>query len=113
MLKIFTLILGGILILIGVLGFVNDPVFGLFDVDTVHNVVHLLSGALAIMTALISVSYARLFLIVFGIIYALVAIIGFVNNGDILGLFYANRADHYLHTTIALSCLAVGFRDKK
>jgi hypothetical protein len=113
MLKTFTWVLGVILIVIGALGFINNPVLGLFDVDTIHNIVHLLSGIVAIIAAMGGASYARLYLIVFGIVYALVAVIGFVNNGDILGLFAANRSDDYLHTAIALACLAVGFGNKK
>lgn len=111
--KTVTWILSIVLVLVGILGFVNDPVLGLFEVDTVHNVIHLLSGIVGILAVSSGESYARLFLIVFGIVYALVTIIGFVNGGNILGLFQVNDADNYLHAAIAIVCLGVGFGGKK
>lgn len=109
MVKTVSWVLGIVLIAVGILGFVNDPVLGIFEVDTVHNIVHLLSGILAIAAAASGASYARLYLIIFGIVYGIVTVVGFVNAGDILGLFTVNQADNYLHTAIALVCLAVGF----
>lgn len=113
MIKMLTWILGIVLLAIGLLGFVNDPVLGLFEVDTIHNIIHILSGVIAIIAVMSGESYARLFLIVFGVVYGLVAVLGFAMNGDILGIFSTNRADDYLHTAIALACLAVGFGNKK
>lgn len=112
--KMLTWILGIVLLLIGILGFIlPSPLFGLFEVDMVHNIVHILSGVVAIIAVSTSESYARLFLIVFGIIYGVVTILGFTMGGDILGLFHANTADNYLHAGISLACLAVGFGSKK
>lgn len=109
MVKTVTWILGIILVAVGALGFVNNPVLGLFEVDTIHNIVHLLSGIIAIGAAVSGESYARLYLIIFGLVYGAVAVIGFTMNGSILGLFTVNQADNYLHTAIALVSLAVGF----
>lgn len=113
MVKKLTWLLGIIFIVIGVLGFVNNPILGIFEVDTMHNSVHLLSGILALAAAASGESLSRLYLIVFGIVYGVVAIIGFTMAGNILGLFTANAADNYLHAAIALVCLAVGFRGNK
>lgn len=107
--KTATWILGIALITIGVLGFVNDPVLGLFDVDAVHNWIHLLSGILAIIAVISGESYARLYLIVFGLVYGVVAIIGFITPGTILGLFTVNEADNYLHTAFTVIMLSAGF----
>lgn len=111
--KSVTWILGIVLLLVGLLGFVNNPILGIFEVDTTHNVIHLLSGIVALIAVSTSESYARLFLIVFGIVYALVTILGFAMGGDILGLFHTNTADNYLHAAIAIVCLGVGFGGKK
>ncbi len=111
--KSLTWILGIVLLLVGILGFVNSPVLGIFQVDTVHNAVHILSGLIALIAVSSGESYARLYLIVFGVIYGLVTILGFVNNGNILGLFTVNQADNYLHAAIAIVCLGVGFGSKK
>ena len=112
--KTVTWILGIVFIIIGLLGFVNSPMLlGVFQVDNVHNIVHLLSGIIAVFAASSGESYSRLYLIIFGIVYALVTIIGFVNGGNILGLFMVNDADNYLHAAIALVSLGVGFGGKK
>lgn len=113
MVKTVTWLLGIVLVAIGALGFVNDPVLGIFEVDTVHNLVHLLSGVVGLVAAASGASYARLYLIVFGIIYGAVTVIGFTMGGDILSLFTVNQADNYLHAGIALVSLAVGFGGKR
>lgn len=109
--KSVTWILGIVLVLVGIAGFFMNPVL-IFEVDTVHNIVHLLSGVIALAAASSGERYSRMFLIVFGLVYGLVAVIGFVNGGDILGLFHGNDADNYLHTAIAVVCLGVGFGKK-
>lgn len=113
MVKTVTMVLGVVLLVVGVLGFFMNPVLGLFGVDTMHNAVHILSGVVALAAAASGASYSRLFLIVFGIVYGVVAVLGFAMAGNILGLFTTNTNDDYLHTAIALVCLAVGFGSKK
>lgn len=111
--KSVTWILGIVLVLVGVAGFFVDGMLLVFQVDTVHNVVHLLSGVVAIAAASTSESYSRMYLIVFGLVYGVVTVVGFVNGGDILGLFRVNDADNYLHAAIAVVSLGVGFGSKK
>lgn len=111
--KSVTWILGVVLILIGLAGFFVDGTLFVFQVDTVHNIIHLLSGVVAVAAASSGESYSRLYLIVFGLIYAVVTVIGFVNGGDIFGIFMANDADNYLHAAIAVVSLGVGFGGKK
>jgi len=111
--KTVTWILGIVLLVVGIIGFVNAPVLGIFQVDTVHNIIHILSGIIAIIAVSSSESAARMYLIVFGIVYALVTIVGFVNGGNILGIFMVNQADNYLHAAIAIVSLGVGFGSKK
>lgn len=112
--KSVTWILGIVLLLVGILGFVMpSPLLGLFDVDKVHNSIHILSGVIAIIAVSSGESMARLFLIVFGVVYGLVTILGFVNAGNILGIFTTNSSDNYLHAAIAIVSLGVGFGSKK
>lgn len=111
--KPLTWILGVVLVIVGILGFFMNPILGIFAVDPVHNVVHLLSGVIALGAAATSVQYSRLYLIVFGLVYALVTILGFVQGSPILGLITVNAADNYLHLAIAAVCLIFGFGSKK
>lgn len=111
--KSVTWILGIVLVLIGVAGFFTNGMLLVFQVDTVHNIVHLLSGVVGIAAAASGDKYSRLYLILFGLVYGLVTVVGFVNAGDILGLFTVNDADNYLHAAIAVVSLGVGFGSKK
>jgi hypothetical protein len=111
--KPLTWILGIVLLLVGILGFVlPSPLLGLFEVDMVHNIVHILSGVVGLWAAASGYQYSRLFLMIFGIVYALVAVLGFA-MGNILGLFSVNEYDNYLHTAIAAVCLIFAFGSHK
>jgi hypothetical protein len=109
--KLLTRVLGVVLLLIGVAGFFTGDMLLWFEVDATHNIVHILSGVVALAAAG-TYSYSRMFLIVFGLVYGAVAVVGFAMGGDIFGLFHANMADNYLHTGIAAACLLVGFGSK-
>jgi Domain of unknown function (DUF4383) len=115
-LKIAAIIFGIVFLLVGVLGFVpgitttSQMLLGIFHVNAVHNIVHLLSGAVALITGLTSTAAARTYFRVFGIVYALVAILGFFTGyGLLLGLISNNMADTWLHVLIAIVALALGF----
>jgi hypothetical protein len=111
--KPLTGILGLVLTIVGIAGFfVAGNLLG-FEVDTTHNIVHLLSGLVALFAFSSSQLYSRWYLIVFGLVYGLVTVIGFTMGGDILGLFHVNAADNYLHLAIAAVCLIVGFGSGK
>lgn len=107
--KQVTLLFGVVLTLVGIAGFFAGDMLLVFEVNTMHNVIHLLSGVVALIAAGAGTSYARLYLIVFGLVYGLVTVLGFAMNGEVLGLFHANAADNYLHLAIAVVCLGVGF----
>ncbi len=108
--KPLTWVLGVVLILVGVLGFfMPSPLLGIFAVDTVHNLIHVVSGAVALIAAGTGEQNSRMYLIVFGLIYGLVTVLGFVMESPLLGLISVNMADNYLHLVIAAVSLAVGF----
>ena len=98
---------------VGVLGFVpgitgGGMLLGLFEVDTMHNIVHILTGIVAVAIAAVSGAYARLFFRVFGVVYGLVAVLGLTMGGNVLGM-HMNMLDHLLHVAIAAFALYVGF----
>ena len=111
MLKNALYVLGAVFILIGLLGFVNHPILGLFQVNTVHNIVHLLSGILAIVFAGMGESQARTFAIAFGVVYGLVAVLGLL-TGSFIGLFAVNGADNVLHILLTIVFLGLGLTGK-
>lgn len=119
MLKTIGIIFGVVLLLVGVLGFIpaatpKDMLLGIFHVNTVHNIIHLLTGAISLWTALQSEYAVRQFFRIFGIVYAVVMVLGFFyGERDILGLIANNAADNWLHLIIAAFSLYLGFLYKE
>jgi hypothetical protein len=114
----FCLVTGIVLIAAGVLGFIfggssfgvgenltREP-FIVFDVNGWHNIVHLASGAFLVFmaaTARTAVTGA----LVFGIIYVVVTVWGFIEMSDILTLLPINTADNFLHLALAVVAILV------
>jgi energy-coupling factor transporter transmembrane protein EcfT len=100
---------------VGILGFIpgvtrGEHLLGIFHVNSAHNAVHILTGLVALIAGGVSGYAAKMFFRVFGVIYGLVAILGFMNgNAPIFGLISNNSADTWLHAGIAVASLAIGF----
>lgn len=116
--KLVAWILGVVLVLVGVLGFVmTSPLLGVFDVSLVHNIVHLLTGAILIAGAAIDGGRnARLVNMVLGAVYLLVAVVGFAApdlTNTLLGGTTTTPAigveDHVLHVFLGVVLLGVAF----
>lgn len=103
--------LGVVFVLAGLLGFVNHPVLGILAVDTLHNLIHLATGILALIFVSQGEAQGRKFFLIFGIIYALVTILGFLTgDGKILGLVLTNQADNFFHLIVTIVFLIIGLR---
>ncbi|HEX5006851.1 MAG TPA: DUF4383 domain-containing protein [Hyphomonadaceae bacterium] len=104
------LVLGVIFILVGIAGFVPNPLVGpngIFVTNPMHDYIHIGSGAVLVLAGLSS--FAKPGLLLVGVIYAAVAALGFVMQEDmLLGLIHVNDADRYLHVGLALVLLAAG-----
>jgi len=116
MLRFFAILFGIVFICIGVAGFLpsftpNGLLLGYFEVNTMHNFVHIVSGVIAIMAAT-SYRYTKLYFQIFGIVYGVVAILGFARGGDLF-MMHVNTADNVLHVIIALAALYLGFLFKR
>ena len=99
----------------GILGFVpgvttDGMYFGLFMVNTPHNILHIASGIIFVAASLAGARLARLWFQIFGALYAAIAVIGFmVGDGLVLGFISNNRYDAWGHTGLALAMLLIGF----
>ena len=98
------------------LGFITDSSFDtgsnvqgsdliIFEVNGWHNLVHIASGIAGIALSRRADS-ARLFALGFGAVYLLVAIVGFIDGNDVLGLIPVDAADNVLH--LAIAALGIG-----
>ena len=110
--KLAAIVIGIVFIAVGILGFFPNPLVsptGMFAVNTNHNIVHLVSGAVLLAGAYSSLG-AALALKIIGIIYGAVAVLGlYVGPGMLLGLVHVNAADNWLHVVLAVVILAAGF----
>lgn len=78
MAKTICTILGIIFILVGIAGFVAPHFLGA-HLSFAHNIIHLFSGAIALYLGLAgTLAGARTFSLVFGIVYLLLGVVGFV-----------------------------------
>lgn len=107
-------VFGVVFLLIGILGFVpgittDGHLLGIFHVDMLHNIIHILTGIIAFLV-MGSASKSQMYFKVFGIVYLIVAVAGFVQGTTVLGLIGVNMADNILHIVIALVALVAGFK---
>lgn len=115
MLKTCAIIFGIVMVIVGILGFIpqatpDGMLLGLFHVNAEHNWIHIITGIVSLLCGLNSEHASRLFFQIFGIIYALVAILGlYYGDRPILGIIANNMADVILHIVIAVFALALGF----
>ena len=110
--KLAAIVIGAVFVLVGILGFIPNPLIsttGLFQVNTMHNLVHLISGGVLLAGAYTAFG-AGMALKIIGIVYAAVAVLGLMlGPGMLLGLVHINAADNWLHVFLAVVILAAGF----
>ena len=121
--RVFCLVVGATLVLVGLLGFLAESKFDtssggdggaldgenfiIFEVNGWHNVIHIASG-LFLLALMRRHDTARLAALSFGAIYGVVTIIGLIDGKDVLGLFPVNPADNILHIVLTLAAFAAG-----
>lgn len=116
MAKTFALIFGIVFLLVGILGYFPNPIVGesaYFHTDGMHNIVHLVSGAFFLLVALFAPMYAALAMMIFGVVYLLVAILGFIGMDPVLGFIEVNGADNFLHLALGVVIGLVGLMTGK
>lgn len=122
MLRKVALIFGIVFILVGILGFVTpggmsmeaDPapghILGMFGINLLHNVVHLLIGVWGIVASR-SWSGAKAYMQIGGVLYIVLAALGFVIPTT-FGLIPIGGNDIYLHAVLGLVMAGIGFTAK-
>ena len=102
---------GIVFVLIGILGFVpaftpTGNLLGLFEVNALHNIIHIISGIAALILAS---SAPKTYFKIFGIVYLIVTVVGFIQGTTVLGLIGVNLFDNLLHLVITVAALSIGF----
>lgn len=111
-------ILGVVFLLIGLLGFVSPNLLGA-HLTLPHNVVHLVSGAIALYFGFAgTLSGAKAFSLAFGVVYLALGILGMAlgTGADRMwhvGPLDLGQADHGIHILLGVIFLAGGLFTKK
>jgi hypothetical protein len=113
MAKRLSLIFGAVFVLVGLLGFVPNPLVGptgFFMTNGAHNWAHILIGAVMLVAASQSERAAYLSMIAFGALYGLLALMGFAAIGNeghanLLGMVHVNGNDNWLHVVLAIALI--------
>ncbi len=104
---------GAIFLAVGILGFTPNGLVayeGIFAVNAVHNMVHILTGIVFLVGVIKYKGYEGRVLKIVGAAYVAVTIIGFMTSGNMmLGIIHINEADRWLHLGLAVAILCAGF----
>jgi hypothetical protein len=108
--KTAAMVIGLVFVIVGALGFVSNPIVGadgIFLTNAAHNWVHIGSGIVLLIGAYSALG-PSLALKIVGVIYGIVAVLGFVMGDMVFGIAM-NMADHWLHVVLAAVILYAGF----
>jgi hypothetical protein len=101
---------GALLAVMGVWGFIQSPVFGIFNATSVHSALNVLIGATLLAVAAWYPSLTALSLKLFGILFALLAIAGFSMGSDVIfGVIDNTLPNSILTVLFAIVFLYTGF----
>jgi hypothetical protein len=107
-------ILGVVFVIVGIAGFVAPHLLGA-HLTTPHNLVHIVSGLIALYFGFAgSAGAARGFCIIFGIVYLLLGIVGWFMGAPpdhmfkIGTLLMLGKVDHIIHILLGVIFLAGG-----
>jgi hypothetical protein len=111
--KTYAVVVGFVLLLVGIIGFVEgDKMMMGLHFNLIHNCIHLVSGLVGLAAGLAGGQKGgRAFAQVFGVVYTIVAIIGFAGAP----MYIVNMLDlnipmyNYIHVAVGVLGLIAGF----
>ncbi|MBM3716860.1 DUF4383 domain-containing protein [Microbacterium enclense] len=122
--RIVATVFGAVYLLVGLLGFAvtggvgfistsGNLLLGVFEVNPLHNIAHLLIGAALLIAGLANVRAAKSVNVTVGAVYLLLGIVGFFLVGTAANILALNTPDHFLHLASAVVLLGVGLGTEK
>ena len=117
---VVALVFGAVFVVVGLAGFLvsgghpavgtdGGALLGLFQVNVLHNVVHLAIGVVMIAAALRGDGPARAANRIVGVLYLVLFAAGLLLVGTGLNLVALNPADNILHLVLGLALAGIGF----
>lgn len=122
--RLVGVIFGAVYLLVGLLGFAvtggvdfiatkGGLLLGIFEVNPLHNVAHLLIGAALLIAGLSNARAAKTTNGIIGAAYLLLGIVGFFIAGTALNILALNTFDHFLHLASAIVLLGVSLGSER
>lgn len=121
--RLLAAVFGAVYLLVGALGFLVTSGVGffategrnliIFEVNPMHNIIHLAIGAALLIAGLKSVPAAKSVNIAVGAVYLLVGVVGLFILDSALNIIALNGADNVLHLASAVLLLGVGLSQDK
>lgn len=114
LLKTFAIIYGVIFLAVGIAGFIptlmpNGLLLGYFNVDPLHNSIHLVFGIVALWVS-VCPKASQIYFRIVGIIYVILALLGFwYGEEPVAGIVSNNPAVAWLHLGVGILALILGF----
>lgn len=116
--KTFAYVFGAVYLIVGIVGFAvtgfdgfadpNGDLLLFFEVNPLHNIVHLLIGIALLAAAGAGEATSRQITLLVGVVYAIVGVLGFfITGNETLNILALNLADHLLHLGTAIIAFIV------
>jgi hypothetical protein len=119
--QLYALVVGAGLVALGIAGFFysasfdsgdalqRDAVLGVLDANGWENVLHIVTGAVALFVVA-SYSGARVCAVVLGLIYVAVGVAGLLagDGGDVVNLISVGTEDNVLHLLVGMAGIGAG-----
>ncbi|MGG7452603.1 MULTISPECIES: DUF4383 domain-containing protein [Plantibacter] len=122
--RLLAAVFGAVYVVVGLLGGIvagglpfltteGGLLLGIFEVNPLHNIAHVLIGAALLIAGLSNVVAAKTVNTVVGGFYLLLGVVGFFIVGSALNILALNTADHFLHLASAVVLLGAGLAADK
>jgi hypothetical protein len=115
LLRTLAVIYGILFLVLGILGFIpnispHEMLFWVFNVNPLLNVIHLITGIIAVWIGAVSVHGSKTYFVAVGIIYVILGILGFgYQKHEIFEVIANNMADAWMHLVLGVIGLYFGF----
>jgi hypothetical protein len=116
----FGYVFGAVYMVVGVVGFAVTSGVGfaanpgknliIFGLNPLHNIVHILVGALLVLGAAGGAKSSKAINILVGAVYLVIGILGFFILKSSINILAINTPDNFLHLVTAVLALAIGLR---
>ena len=116
MAKKLAMLFGIVFVVVGILGFVSNPIVGragYFLTNSAHDIAHIFLGAILLSMASRGDRSAKIALFGTGGVYLLLGLLGFAQigtsgDGMLLGLVHINHNDNWLHAVLGVALIVSG-----